>query len=177
MMPSLYFRFLLHSLWSRQPAAAAVLLSGAVCLALALLIWAPLVSEDLEARSELKSLQARKPNLSPPAAVTRGEPLLPAFSGASAVDQFTSIARDVGLPVEEVNYALESPAGHPYRRYRISMSVKSGYPEIRKLMAVLASEMPNASLDAIRCSRENALTQGLGCELAFSVFYRQAAHG
>ena len=105
------------------------------------------------------------------------DPDLPLFSPSIAVETFTETARDVGLPIDELTYAMEGAHDQPYRRYRISMSVKAGYPEVRRFVAALASSMPNVALDAIRCARENATAPLLGCQLVFSAFYKREARG
>lgn len=83
-------------------------------------------------------------------------------------EHFNSLAADAGVPIEELNYVLESEARQPYLRYRLTTAVKTGYPQIRKLVALLANELPNVMLDAIRCTKENATAEHLACELVFS---------
>lgn len=168
----LYVRFQVYRLWYTQRGAAIVSAIATLALVASAAAWLPLVSEGHDAYLELARMSGKKSVRSEAPSSAWRELTLPEFNSSKAVDQITLIASDVGVPVDEVTYALENTAGYPYRRYRISMSVKAGYPEIRKFVAALASDMPNASLDAIRCARENALAQALGCELAFSVFYR-----
>lgn len=102
---------------------------------------------------------------------------LPAFSSADFTDQFLSTARDVHVPTDEVSYSLETGAGQPYWRYRITVDLKTGYPELRKFIAALASSLPNVALDAVRCRREDAASAGLSCQLAFSAFFRKEVRG
>lgn len=101
---------------------------------------------------------------------------LPAFASAKVVEQFGGIALDIGMPLDEVSYVFEPVGGQPFHRYRINMSVKTGYAQVRRFVAALAVEMPNVSLDAIRCGRENVAAQLIACELAFSAFFERP-HG
>jgi len=102
---------------------------------------------------------------------------LPPFVSAEVVAKFGGVARDIDLPLEEVSYVFEGATDQPFLRYRINMSVKTGYAHIRRFVAALAVEMPHVSLDAIRCSRESAAAQLIGCELAFSAFFERKPGG
>lgn len=103
-------------------------------------------------------------------------PRLPDFASAEFTAQFQQLVKEIGLRTEEVSYSLETGAGQPYWRYRISLQVQSGYPLIRKLLAAIASEFPNATLDGIQCTRENTAAVGLKCELSLSAFFRKPQH-
>jgi len=103
---------------------------------------------------------------------------LPEFIPGDLVKIFNSVANDMQVPLEEVVYVLDRSVSVPYLRYHVTLSTKAGYTDIRKFIAVLSSEMPNVSLDRIRCSRPDALAQTLDCELAFSaVFAKEASRG
>lgn len=101
---------------------------------------------------------------------------LPQFDSSSVLASFNSIAEDVHLPLEEVAYSLEGTNHVPYLQYRIMATTRTGYGEIRKFLAVISSEIPSATLDAIHCNRANAIDETLGCELAFSVFFNKPDH-
>jgi hypothetical protein len=102
---------------------------------------------------------------------------LPSFSGAMVVKSFNGIASDLHIPLDEILYSLDDTPRTPYLQYRITLTTKAGYSDIRKFLAVLSSEMPNAALDAIRCGRPDAAAPTLGCELTFSAFFSKADHG
>lgn len=99
---------------------------------------------------------------------------LEAFDSQRFTAKFHETAADVGLPFDEVVYTLEESDELPYLRYRVTMSVKTRYLDVRKFIAALASEMPHVSMDAIRCVRETGLVQPLSCDLAFSAFFLKA---
>ncbi|AVR95249.1 hypothetical protein [Pseudoduganella armeniaca] len=158
----------------------AVLLAGAG-LAVALSMSLAVERERGQAHEELTALRHQRlaatarpqPSLATP---TTAIPELPEFDSTEVVRAFTSIVADAGLPLEEVSYALEDVREQPYLRYRISLSVKSTYPQTRQAVAALASAMPHVALDGIRCSRESTAVAALGCELSFSAFFRKP-HG
>jgi hypothetical protein len=102
---------------------------------------------------------------------------LPEFNGASVVKSFNGIASDLHIPLDEILYSLDGNSRTPYLQYRIMLTTKAGYSDIRKFLAVLSSEMPNAALDAIRCARPDAAAATIGCELTFSAFFSKADHG
>ena len=102
---------------------------------------------------------------------------LPPLQSPEIVKRFNNIAVDLHVPLEEVAYSLDNADRTPYLKYRITLTTKVGYSEIRKFLAVVSSEMPNATLDNIRCSRADAAAPVLGCELVFSAFFSKADHG
>lgn len=98
-------------------------------------------------------------------------PDLPLFAAAQFTGQFHSTAGDVGLALDEVNYTLEESASQPFVRYRITLGVQTQYSEIRRFVAALSNDLPNTSLDAIRCARANSGPAKLSCDLVFSAFF------
>lgn len=93
------------------------------------------------------------------------------FSSQQFTAQFHELASSVGLPVDEAAYVLEEGERQPYLRYRITMTVKTRYLDVRKFIAALAADMPHVVLDSIRCGREAGMAQPLACEMAFSAFF------
>lgn len=102
---------------------------------------------------------------------------LPIFSSAEFTEQFSTIAREAKVPLDELFYALESGQTQPFWRYRITVEVKTGYPELRDFIAALSSALPNLALDTVRCRREDVAAAGLTCQLALSAFFRKEPHG
>jgi hypothetical protein len=176
--PILYLRFHLLSLWTYHRVALLILAISLAASASAAVAWWAASNEHARASTELAKLLTRSaapaPVEPPP---LQAEPALPPFDGRRIVELFDTAARDVGLPLEEVTYGLESSADQPYRRYRISTSVKASYPHIRRFVAALAAEARNVSLDGIRCARENSTAPAPKCELSFSAFYRRGDGG
>lgn len=126
-----------------------------------------------ESRALLSSKPLAAPAERPIGAVLSLRPL----HAAEVVKTFNSIAWELHVPVEEIAYSLDSTDRTPYQHYRITLTTKVGYSEIRKFLAILSSEMPNAALDSVHCSRPDAAAPALGCELAFSAFFSKVEHG
>lgn len=174
----LFCEFHIRRLLWLQPILAAVLL-GSVLLAGTgcVLLW---IQQAHKASVE-QSLHAL--HMTPPAqrvSATRSShaiPDLPLFSSPEFTDRFLAVARDAQVPTEEMTYVLETGSAQPYWRYRIAVNVKVGYPELRRFIAMLSSEMPHVTLDNIRCRREDALGAVLTCQLAFSAFFQKMTHG
>ena len=146
-----------------------------------LVVWAFMfgarqdVAQDLNAVAASRRTNAAAPAV--PVATRQATPDLPVFSSSALTADFHAIAADVKLPVDEVSYSLDSGANQPYLRYRVTLVVKTGYPEIRRFAAALVSVLPNVSLDSVRCGKEDAAAIPVSCQLAFSAFYRKGGHG
>jgi len=172
-----HLKFRLIQLQRTHGWSFAVLSAGMLLVLFSAGSWIAMRKQVEEAAAERTMLARRPVSLLIAAQPRIAEPELPIFVASHAVETFTRTALDVGLPVDEVTYALEGSNDQPYRRYRISMSVKTGYPEVRRFVAALAAGMPNVTLDIIRCTRDNAAAQALGCQLVFSAFYQRASRG
>lgn len=142
--------------------------------------WALAYEARQTAAQELAdSAAAHKANSAPllPAAASLAAPDLPVFSSAELAADFHAISADVKLPLDEVRYTLDSGASQPYLRYRVTLVVKTGYPEIRRFAAALVTALPNVALDSVRCGKEDGAAAPLSCQLAFSAFYRKGGRG
>lgn len=163
-----------------QPLAAVLVALAVVVLVVSAGCW--LVMGDISRRTAAEltafSTANAKSAAAPLIAVASGGGRdLPAFSSASLTANFHAVAADVKLPLDEVSYTLDSSANQPFLRYRVTLSVKTGYPEIRKFVAALIAELPNVALDSVRCSKEDVVSTVLSCQLGFSAFYRKGGHG
>jgi hypothetical protein len=169
--------FHLAKQFRQQPVAFAALLSAAFAAVLAvtaMLYWSGR-RDNVESTLQVTLRRPPAPMAVAPAPSGNDAVSFPKFSSANFTDHLQSIAKDMGLAPEETSYSLESGPTQPYWRYRISFAIKSGYPQIRKFLAALSSEVPNLVLDSIRCHRENTATSGLTCELALSAFFQRAS--
>lgn len=102
---------------------------------------------------------------------------LPAFDSVVLVHTLNDQARDLGLQVDEVTYALDSGATTPYMRYRVALRVSDEYLRIRDFGARLASQLSNISMDSISCTRSDTGAKSVTCEMQLSAFYRRAVSG
>ncbi|MYM67703.1 hypothetical protein GTP45_12775 [Pseudoduganella sp. FT55W] len=173
-------RFYYRRFYSMQPLAATLVAALAIVSAICAVSWLMAAERQRTAAEELRalSLLVAKPAAAPAmVAASSIERDLPIFSSASLTADFHALAADVKLPLDEVSYTLDSSANQPFLRYRVTLSVKTGYPEIRKFVAAMMAEFSNVTLDNVRCSKENAVATLLSCQLGFSAFYRKAGHG
>lgn len=177
MKPFLYVHFYFAQARRAHGWAFVTLLACFLAALFSAAVWLAIRERAIEVSAERMRLVQRPATPVRTPQIRISEPELPVFVASQAVGTFTTTAQDVGLPIDEVTYALEGDNDQPYRRYRISMSVKTGYPEVRRFVAALATGMPNVALDAIRCARENAAAPALGCQLVFSAFYRRDRSG
>jgi Tfp pilus assembly protein PilO len=173
-------RFKAVALWRSHPAAfgtASFAVAAALVMVFAL---ASAARSNRSAIEELENLRATRKMESAQATrqvqpeVLRQAHDLPSFSSYEFTEQFHSVARDAGLPVDEVGYSMESSESKPYLRYRVNMTVKTRYLDVRKFIAALAAAMPHVTLDAIQCARENAAALPLTCQLTLSAFFEKA---
>lgn len=170
------FGFYLLKLWRWQPVAVTVMGGALLAAAVSAIVLAYAAETLGAARADVQRL---RPHNAAPAVVATSVPSagadLPAFDSAAFTAEFHSIAKDVGLSTDELVYVLENSAAQPFQRYRITLEVKSGYPEVRKFMAALNSAQPHVVLDSLRCRREDAMTASLTCQMAFSAFFRKVS--
>lgn len=128
-------------------------------------------------QNELAALRLRTPvKAAAMPAPASNAPNLPWFDSARLVEQLDAAAEEAKLPVDEVGYALEESAQHPYLRYRITLSVTASYPTVRQFVDDVSSSMPHVALDGISCTRADIALPAPTCELAFSAFFRKDAH-
>jgi hypothetical protein len=175
-------RFYALRLYSMQPLAAALLAVAVVSLVISAGCWFVMddirrgTAAELTAFSTAHAKRVAAPTVAVAVAAS-GDRDLPAFSSAGLTANFHAVASDVKLPLDEVSYTLDSSANQPFLRYRVTLSVKTGYPEIRKFVAALIAELPNVALDSVRCGKEDVVATVLSCQLGFSAFYRKGGHG
>lgn len=168
--------FELTVLWRHHRVASAVLAFSIMFVAFAV---TALMYAKYEFQRQTISVTALEeaskravPAESPPNRISTNQEVgLQKFNSRVFTSQFHQVAVDVGLPIEEVSYSFEESDKLPYLRYRVTMTVKARYTDVRKFIAALASTMAHVSLDSIRCMREAGIAQPLSCDLAFSAFF------
>lgn len=170
--------FYLRQLFRSQPATLAMVMSLLLLVASAVAFQ---YCRDLNREAGIRLQEMRLRSVVQPAAL-RPELVshavaLPVFVAAEFTEQFSTISRDAHVPTEELFYVLETGTAQPFWRYRITVELKAGYPELRKWIAALAYELPNVALDTIRCHRQDVTSSGLSCQVSFSAFFRKESHG
>ncbi|MDN2700398.1 hypothetical protein O0881_00140 [Janthinobacterium sp. SUN100] len=170
--------FYVRRLFQKQPVAISGLLfsfvlAAGACYASWYWEWeSQVLTEQLR---EAKSLRVA-PALVTVTAVSNAV-ALPTFSSSEFTEQFSAIAREAKVPLDELFYVLETGQAQPFWRYRITIEIKTGYPELRNFIAALSSALPNVALDTIHCRREDVAAAGLACQLTLSAFFRKKMHG
>lgn len=173
-------KFYLRALWRQHRSAVVVLAIAATVAVVAAGAWAAVAVENRRQEAVVVALRAARLKAisapRPAPAIASGGPAadLPKFSSQDFTARFHETANGVGLPVDEVAYTLEQGERQPYMRYRITLTVKGRYMEVRKFVAALAADMPHVTLDSIRCARDSAPPQPLSCDLGFSAFFLKA---
>lgn len=172
------FQFQLQRTWHRHPRAvtACALATVAMCFTLGLRFQ----QKELRARNHatLQDLEAstRTVLIAPTETSSdAGNHVLQAFDSADLVEMLTQTAKGAKVDIDESTLNLDNGTGQPDLRYRVSFSVTSSYPTIRRFVDDLKANVPNISLDSIKCSRSDVTTAQLGCDLAFSAYYRREA--
>jgi hypothetical protein len=102
---------------------------------------------------------------------------LPGFQSAALVNTFHQLAQENKFPLNEVSYALDDSANQPYLRYRVTLTVASTYPVIRRFVDQIGTHLPNVALDAISCAREDIAIVELNCDLVFSAIFAKDGLG
>jgi hypothetical protein len=174
-----YCRFYGLQFFRQQPLAAIACVATLILPLVFLLILLTKTAQlqDIEARLAGLPHAPRMP--APPAAASLDGPpaYLDEFDAADMVAKLHAATSDIGLPIDEVSYELGNAPTQPYLRYRVSLSAKTGYAEIRRFAAALLVDLPNISLDSIRCARDEIASRSLNCQLAFSAFYKRGPNG
>ncbi|MCG2583853.1 hypothetical protein [Massilia sp. TS11] len=174
-LPSLVrFRFSLA--WSRSRLPLLVLIA-AMFAGLGTLLWALDRSVKLDQLNAELASNRGQVNPATTAVLVSAKPVLPQFVNTQVAQILHQTADEVHLGLDEVSFSLEEGATTPYLRYRVTMSVSASYPLIRRFVDKLKLSPAELSLDSITCARENIASPGLGCELAFSAFYRKGTNG
>lgn len=170
--------FNLRRLVRSQPFLCAAM---AVTLALSIAAGAALISVHIanaNAVAELRRIEQFTNNAPlPKAPVPDLRVSLQPFNSAQLVQAMNEVAAQVSLPLQEISFTLEDPAGVPYLRYRASLTVVAKYAIVRRFIDGIHAEVPDVSLDSLACKREAINAQPLECDLVFSAFYKVAGHG
>lgn len=174
-------RFYVFQLYRKQPVVVAAMGLSLLAVLISGAAWAVMLDARQTVAQDLSAIAAARAANSAKSAsagvLASARPDLPVFSSSALTADFHAISADVKLPIDEVSYSLDGSASQPYLRYRVTLAVKTGYPEIRKFAAALVGALPNVALDSVRCGKEDAVATGLSCQLVFSAFYQKSGRG
>jgi Tfp pilus assembly protein PilO len=135
---------------------------------------------EAQARSErlaLEQLAARMPQQRPSAdgpdkAIRQFYELFPAPAELSdEVAQLHRLARAAGLDLSEAEYRLERRNAGLWA-YRATLPVRGTYGQLRQFLSKVLSEMPTASVDALRFERRKAADTRLEAQVRITLHAR-----
>jgi hypothetical protein len=72
------------------------------------------------------------------------------------VQKIMSLAQSMRLALDEITYKSEQRPDDALTHYHIDFNVMASYPDMRKFLSNVLVTLPNASIDALNISRENA---------------------
>jgi Tfp pilus assembly protein PilO len=165
--------------WLRRIGPAGVLGIGVLlaCAGFYIDALAPAQDQARSQRVALERLRARTP-YQPVTTTGRGEDLQRFYGLFPSTAQLTDhverlhrLARKSGLELAQGEYRLERrPDG--LWAYRVTLPVRGGYAQFRTFLGAVLTEMPIASLDALRFERKKALDTQLEAQVRLTLYAR-----
>jgi Tfp pilus assembly protein PilO len=165
--------------WLRRIGPAGVLGIGVLlaCAGFYVDALAPIEDQARAQRIALERLRARTP-YQPVTSAGRGEDLQRFYTLFPSTPQLTDqverlhrLARKSGLELAQGEYRLERrPEG--LWAYRVTLPVRGSYNQFRSFLAAVLTDMPIASLDALRFERKKALDTQLEAQVRLTLYAR-----
>ncbi|MFM0233255.1 hypothetical protein [Paraburkholderia sediminicola] len=101
--------------------------------------------------------------------------LFPGFAqSANDIAVILAQARDSNLTLGSAEYQVTTEAGAPFTRYQVLLPVKDQYSAIRRFLAAVLNNVPNAALQAIHVERPAVDGNILDARVRFELIYRTA---
>lgn len=101
--------------------------------------------------------------------------LFPGFTqSADDIAVIFAQARDSNLTLGSAEYQVTTEAGAPFTRYQVLLPVKDQYSAIRRFLAAVLNNVPNAALQAIHVERPAVDGNILDARVRFELIYRTA---
>lgn len=101
--------------------------------------------------------------------------LFPGFTqSADDIAAILAQARDSNLTLGSAEYQVTTEAGAPFTRYQVLLPVKDQYSAIRRFLAAVLNNVPNAALQAIHVERPAVDGNILDARVRFELIYRTA---
>ncbi|HEX2829440.1 MAG TPA: hypothetical protein VHP37_24045 [Burkholderiales bacterium] len=88
------------------------------------------------------------------------------------LERVYAVAREAGLSIQQGEYRLES-RGSGLFAYRLTFPVRGEYARIRQFVGVMLTDMPIASIDALRFERRRVGDTQLEGQVRLSVYFRR----
>ncbi|HEX7906611.1 MAG TPA: hypothetical protein VF534_00775 [Paraburkholderia sp.] len=101
--------------------------------------------------------------------------LFPGFTqSADDIAVIFAQAHDSNLTLGSAEYQVTTEAGAPFTRYQVLLPVKDQYSAIRRFLAAVLNNVPNAALQAIHVERPAVDGNILDARVRFELIYRAA---
>jgi len=99
--------------------------------------------------------------------------LFPGFTqSADDISAIFAQARESNLTLGSAEYQVTTEAGAPFTRYQVLLPVKDQYSAIRRFLAAVLNNVPNAALQAIHVERPAVDGNILDARVRFELIYR-----
>jgi len=135
---------------------------------------------EQQARAQHAALERQVMRIQRPATAVDGrEEELQRFYGlfpsaaqlTDEVERLHGLARRSGLELAQAEYRLERPHAGLWA-YRVSLPVSGSYLQLRQFLAAVLSDMPAASVDALRFERRKAADTRLEAQVRVTLHAR-----
>ena len=101
--------------------------------------------------------------------------LFPGFTqSADDIAVIFAQAHESNLTLGSAEYQVTTEAGAPFTRYQVLLPVKDQYSAIRRFLAAVLNNVPNAALQAIHVERPAVDGNILDARVRFELIYRTA---
>ena len=138
-----------------------------------------LVPAEREARAQRLALEKLRARPRAPAAPAGREAELKRFYGlfpeaaqlTDEVERLHDLARATGLDLAHAEYRLERPAAGLWA-YRATLPVRGTYAQLRSFLSAVLSEVPIASVDALRFERKKAVDAQIEAQVRVTLHAR-----
>lgn len=145
---------------------------AAAAIALATALVHLVVVEPRAERAHAARGAANDPGPREAAELVRFRAVFPAASEPAAqLEALLGHARAAGVRAVRGEYRLE-PAPGGLAAYRVQLSARASYAQLRRFVAAALDELPGVSLDAMRLERRAASDALLDAELRFTIYLR-----
>jgi hypothetical protein len=88
------------------------------------------------------------------------------------LERVYAVAREAGLAIQQGEYRLES-RGSGLLSYRLTFPVRGTYAQIRQFVGVTLTDLPIASIDALRFERRRVGDTQLEGQVRLSIYFRR----
>lgn len=166
--------------WSARhlglPAALALLMASIAISAQ--LLWLPKLKAEQATALQRQRLRVELPRLNEAAPDPEREALR-WIDALPRVDQrgqqvrlLIERARDAGVTMERADYAVQADTSLPISRMNVSVPVQGSYAAVRRFLAGVLNDVPNAALESLQLERSDTRADELRATARLMLLYR-----